>query len=220
MTRFLVFRHGQSRANLDEFFAGRTDVELTPLGEKQARLAAEFVKLTEKPCCVWTSELKRAYFTGKAIADVCKIPLHRSAALNEIAAGGWEGVPFKVIMKEFADDYNAWCTDVGNSRCTGGESVRELADRVVKEIFRLAALYPDSTVVIATHATPVLAIEAASRQIDPDGFKSIPWRLNASMSVVECDGSRIYPVEFGIVSYLAGNESYDADEVLNKSASS
>ena len=130
MTRFLVFRHGQSDANLKEYFAGWTDAALTPLGAEQARLAAEYVSRTEKPCCVWTSELTRAYLTGKAFADVCRIPIFRSAALNEIRAGRWEGVPFRDIKKLYLPDYSVWQNDVGNSRCTDGESVRELADRV------------------------------------------------------------------------------------------
>ena len=213
MTRFLVFRHGQSEANLGEFFSGRMDVSLTPLGRSQARLAAEYVKSTEKPCCVWTSELNRAFNTGKAIADVCVLPIYRSAALNEIDAGRWEGVPFRDVKRLYRSDYSVWQNDVGNSRCTGGESVRELADRVVREVVRLAGLYPDKTVVIATHATPVLAIEAASKLVPPELFRTIPWRRNASMSVVECDGGRLYPVEFGIMSYLGDSVSTDSEDV-------
>ncbi|MBQ9545257.1 MAG: histidine phosphatase family protein [Clostridia bacterium] len=213
MTRFLVFRHGQSDANLKEYFAGWTDAALTPLGAEQARLAAEYVSRTEKPCCVWTSELTRAYLTGKAFADVCRIPIFRSAALNEIRAGRWEGVPFRDIKKLYMPDYSVWQNDVGNSRCTDGESVRELADRVVKEVLRISSLYPDSTVVIATHATPVMAIEAASKLIPPDRFKDVPWRKNASMSVVECDGKRLYPVRFGVLDHLGEKVSFDSDEV-------
>lgn len=213
MTRFIIFRHGQSDANLKEYFAGRTDAALTPLGLEQAHLAAEYVKKTEKPCCVWTSELSRAFLTGKAIAEACGIPLFRSAALNEIAAGRWEGALFKDILRLYSDDFAVWHNDIGNCRCTGGESVRELSDRVVKELLRLSGLYPDSTVVIATHATPVLAIEAASKQIPPDGFFELPRRRNASMSLVECDGKRLYPVRFGVTDYLGESASSDSDDL-------
>ena len=43
MTTIIVVRHGQSMANLDDLFAGHTDTPLSPLGQRQAHMTAEYI---------------------------------------------------------------------------------------------------------------------------------------------------------------------------------
>ena len=43
MTKFILVRHGQSKANEGGFLAGITDVPLSTLGEKQAKAVSEYI---------------------------------------------------------------------------------------------------------------------------------------------------------------------------------
>jgi len=44
MPSLILLRHGQSTWNFENKFTGDEDVDLTPLGEQEARLAGVFLK--------------------------------------------------------------------------------------------------------------------------------------------------------------------------------
>ena len=67
-TELYLIRHGQSLGNFERRFLGHTDLDLTPLGYKQAQCAAAFFK-DIKIDAVYSSDLLRAFNTAKAVAD-------------------------------------------------------------------------------------------------------------------------------------------------------
>ena len=69
MTKFILIRHGNSMANTLRNFAGHTDAELSPVGEKQIKLTAEYVAKNYKVDKIYASDLKRAFNTGCAIGE-------------------------------------------------------------------------------------------------------------------------------------------------------
>jgi 2,3-bisphosphoglycerate-dependent phosphoglycerate mutase len=46
MPEFLILRHGQSQADLEDRYEGRADFPLTELGREQARKAARWPPIT------------------------------------------------------------------------------------------------------------------------------------------------------------------------------
>ena len=75
-----------------------------------------------------------------------------------------------------------WKNDIGNARCTGGESVQELSKRILKAVERIAEENENKTVVIATHATPVRCMQCAWQGKTFDEMKDISWVSNASVT--------------------------------------
>ncbi|MDR7856767.1 histidine phosphatase family protein [Tissierella sp.] len=65
----LVVRHGQSVADLEDRHEGRADFELTELGCKQARHAAEWIKEHYEIDIILSSPLKRAAKTAAFIGQ-------------------------------------------------------------------------------------------------------------------------------------------------------
>ena len=204
MTRFLLVRHGQSRANLEEVFAGNYDAELTELGHRQAKLTAEFVVANYQIDAIYSSDLKRAYQTGKHAADVLGLKIQKEPDLREIKAGEWEAMPFEEIAKQYGEDYEVWLTDIGNAKCTNGESVADLAIRVVEAIMRIAKEHPDQTVLITTHATPIRALEWHISEKDLPYMRDIPWVANASVTEIHCEKGKLIPVKVSMVEHLGG----------------
>ena len=187
MTTLILVRHGQSEANNMQFFAGNFDADLTELGEKQAKCSAKYIKDNYSVSKVYASDLKRAYKTGKCIADFMGVEIEPNPGLREISAGEWEGQNFDFLRTAYKNDYNIWLTDIGNSRCTGGESARELGKRVLNALEQIAKDNDGKTVVIATHATPIRTMQSYVHTGDYDEMKNIPWVSNASISVLDYD---------------------------------
>ncbi len=187
-TKFIIIRHGQSIGNLQRKFLGHTDLDITELGYKQADAVAEYLK-DEKIDAVYSSDLQRAFHTVEPIANKRALKVIPMQGLREIFAGDWENEYADVLKNEFEKDYSIWKNDIGNARCTNGESVLELQQRVLDEIIKIAEENPGKTVCIGTHATPIRVLNAAARGISKDEIKDIPWASNASVTrVIYKDG--------------------------------
>lgn len=185
MTTLLMIRHGESEANRNKIFAGNLDADLQSNGLKQAQKTAEFIAKNYKVDKVYASDLKRAYKTGKCIADLLGIEIIPNKNLREISAGKWEGISFTDLAVDYADDYNVWLTDIGNACCTGGESVKHLGERVMTELTDIASANNGKTIVIATHATPIRTMQTLVQYGSLENMHSVPWVTNASVTTFE-----------------------------------
>lgn len=203
MTTLLFIRHGQSQANLDGVFAGNYDAELTKLGYEQAERTAQFIAENYNVDAVYASDLVRAFETGKCIAAPFSLPVIPEPGMREIYAGKWEGVTFEDIVKNFPEEFSKWQEDVGNSRCSGGESTRELSERVLSAVTRIAEENDGKTVAVATHATPVRVLQCILSGASFDDMKDIPWVSNASVTEATYDNGEWKLIKIGEDSHMS-----------------
>lgn len=188
MTRFLLIRHGESEANREGYFAGQSDALLLDRGLVQAELTADFIAESYKVDKIFASDLRRSYDTALAVARRVGLPVETDARLREIYSGKWQGKRFEDITSEFCDSYGVWLHDIGRAVCDGGESVRELGERVCDALLDIARLCDGETVVVATHATPIRAVQCKVATGGFEGMKDIPWVSNASVTELIFDG--------------------------------
>ena len=204
MTTIILIRHGQSMANLNKVFAGHFNAPLSPLGHKQAELTAKAVAERFPDIDkIYASDLLRAYDTGKHLAEILNMEIIPDKAFREIYAGKWEGMKFDDILENYADAFGVWRTDIGNARCTGGESARELGARLFSRIKEIAVENDGKTVVVVTHAAAIRSLMAQCPEENFDGMKDIPFVSNASYSVLSADNGRFEFTEVSCDDHLA-----------------
>lgn len=201
MTTMILVRHGESEANLGCYYAGHLDAALTEKGLLQAKCTAKYIKENYKVDKVYASDLRRAFVTGKTIADVFGLDVTVDSCLREIDAGEWDGVLFEEL-KEKSADYRFYLKDIGNSKCTGGESVAELQQRISKVMNKIAAENDGKVVVVATHATPIRTMQCLWSGKSLDDMKNIPWVANASVTVASYDNGKWTLVAVGESAHL------------------
>ncbi len=204
MTRLVLIRHGQSEANLKSVFAGHTDAPLAELGKAQAEQTAAYVTKQYQVDGVYASDLKRAYATGKAVADCLGQTVIPCEKLREIYAGAWENQPFQALIDSGDENYETWRFDIGRATCTGGESVKELQARIIKEITRIAEENTGRTVVLATHATPIRVFQCHCEHRPIEELKDIPWVSNASVTEAIYENGAFRLVQVGYDAHLEG----------------
>jgi 2,3-bisphosphoglycerate-dependent phosphoglycerate mutase len=132
MSLLILLRHGQSTWNFENKFTGEVDVDLTPLGEEEARLAGTFLK-NYKIDIAYTSELKRAIHTLQIILKETgrDIPVIRSYALNERNYGDLQGMNKTETEKKYSvDRVKIWRRSY-DTPPPHGESLKNTYDRVV-----------------------------------------------------------------------------------------
>ena len=187
MTTLLLVRHGQSEANRLDLFAGFYDAKLEPHGEKQAKATAQYIHEHYHIDAVYASDLQRAYKTGQIIAEHLAVPIYGERGLREIDGGAWEGKNFHGLIDLYPEDFGLWQTDLANARCTGGESVQQLSDRIMSTLERIANENPNKTLVVATHATPIRAAMTMVEYGDLSQMQHVPWVSNASVTSLTYD---------------------------------
>ena len=184
--RIIFVRHGQSEGNLVRSFLGHTDLPLTELGHRQAEATARYLDGTDIDI-MYASDLKRAWQTAEHIAERKELSIIANPTLREIYAGEWENEMFEELPKKFSKDFSVWLNDIGNARCTGGESFVELYNRIIAEVIRISEINDGLTVCIATHATPIRCVRLKAHGYGFDKAKDIGWTSNASVTVVDVE---------------------------------
>ena len=202
MTRIILVRHGQSVANANFIFAGHSDFDLTDFGKDQAELVAKYLVENEKIDAIYSSDLKRAYNTALPTSLLTGIPINATTELREVYAGLWESQPTSYIEENFAEDFNCWRDDFSHVRCTGGESIIEVYNRIVPCICKISKENDGKTVLITSHATVVRSFNAYAVGLPCDRTADAPYALNASINVFLMDGEKVIDSRFNFTDHL------------------
>ncbi len=108
MATLVLLRHGESEWNKKNLFTGWVDVDLTELGEEQARLGGlALQKVGLLPTVVHTSLMTRAIRTANIALEACDrnwIPVKRHWRLNERHYGGLQGKDKKATMEQYGEE--------------------------------------------------------------------------------------------------------------------
>lgn len=203
MTTLILVRHGQSVANAQHRFAGHSNFDLTAIGREQARLAGEYISKNFTVDAIYASDLKRAYHTSLPTAHLLGLDVHKREGLREIFAGEWETLTVDEIDEQYTEDFAVWKNDFSNARCTDGESVAEVYERVCKEILSIAQENDGRCVMIATHATPIRVFETMALGLGAEHVGDISFCKNASIN--------IFKVENGVPSVVKTNITEHTD---------
>lgn len=187
-TTVIMIRHGQSVANATHRFAGHSNFDLSELGNQQAKLAAEYLYGRQKIDAIFSSDLLRAYNTALPFSQKYGIEIEKREGLRELWAGLWEGLTMSEIAELYPEDLEIWREDFSNARCTGGESTQELYERMVPEVLALARQNLGKTILLATHATPIRAIDAFTHGFAKHEIGNVTFVKNASLNFFEYDG--------------------------------
>ena len=111
---------------------------------------------------------------------------------------------FEDIRERFSSDFDVWKNDFSNARCTDGESVAELYERVCHEMLKIARDNDGKCVLIATHATPIRVFETLARGFGAEHVGDIDFVCNASINVFNVDGGKPSIDTLNITDHLTG----------------
>ena len=185
MTTLIFIRHGESEANHNHFFAGQIDPDLQEKGLEQAKLTARYIADNYKVDKIYSSDLTRAYKTARCLNDIIDLEIIAKRSLREIYAGKWEGLKFEEIFANYPDEFGIWRNDISKAVCPGGETVKQMGERVMKAFTELAEENDGKTIAIATHATPIRAFLSQVKCNSFDMMQELGWVSNASVTVGE-----------------------------------
>jgi probable phosphoglycerate mutase len=141
-------RHGRIAPQVPWRFVGQRDLPLDETGRRQAQLVRERLREIEIGRIV-SSDLGRAMETARIVAAGKDLTIEAEPALREIHLGEWEGLSVNEVQAAFPGEYERRGRDLEGVRPAGGESFRDLLDRVLPVFEALAAGPAPSTLIVA-----------------------------------------------------------------------
>jgi broad specificity phosphatase PhoE len=151
---FFLVRHG-AHALLGKVLVGcKVDVCLDERGVEQAQALAERFA-GERLVAVQSSPRKRAVQTARPIADRARLQIGIESAVDEIDCGEWSGRSFDDLRADPV--WQQWNSVRSSTRPPGGESMREVQQRVVGHLERAHAHKPEARTLIVSHGDAIRA---------------------------------------------------------------
>lgn len=152
--RLTITRHGQTEENLKGVVQGQNPGNLTRKGIEQAKNLALKLK-DENFDLIYSSDLKRCKDTTKEIIKYhSTTPVIYSKDIREISFGSLQGRAASGIDWSI---YNGGFLDM---RPGGGESRRELYDRVNKFLIGIRDDHQDDSILLVTHGGAMRVIKS------------------------------------------------------------
>ena len=100
---------------------------------------------------VYSSPLKRALYTAKAVADHHQLKVRVEPSLKEIEAGEFEGEIIDNLATSFSELLISWQQGGGSAKLPGGESLIDLRDRVGLVIQDIVNKHNQEAVAVVSH---------------------------------------------------------------------
>jgi 2,3-bisphosphoglycerate-dependent phosphoglycerate mutase len=188
--RLFLVRHGESGWNRERLIQGQSPAApgLTQAGREHAAEAARYLS-GSGASLVLSSDLLRARQTAAPIAARLGAPVRLEPRLRERAFGTAQGRPSdQADLRElgFADEL---VTDPDASPA-GGESLRQLHERICGLLGELLTDGPDRRIVLVTHGGPVRVARAYLAGL---GAGKMPWPPVLNGSVLEIGPEDVTP---------------------------
>lgn len=148
-TTLILVRHGQTAANTGGIWHGSTDTPLSEDGRRQAQRVARGIARRVTPTAIYASGLERARHTAEAVAKELGMAVVVEEGLREYDLGAWEGRTYKELWEK--EDLWGHMKRDPDFAPHGGESPREVSDRLVGALRQIANRHVGETVVCVSH---------------------------------------------------------------------
>jgi probable phosphoglycerate mutase len=152
---FHLLRHGE-HGLLGRVLAGRMPgVGMTERG--RAEIASQAERLaTEKIAAIYASPLQRTRESAEILAARLGLPIAFRDDLLELDFGEWTGTTFDAIRAD--PRWQAWSTQRSLAAIPGGESMREVQQRVVAALLELNERHLHESAVLVSHGDVIRAV--------------------------------------------------------------
>jgi probable phosphoglycerate mutase len=206
-TEFIVIRHGETAWNAQSRIQGHLDSPLNEEGLAQALLVGDRLG-HETFSTLYSSDLGRALQTVQPIADRTAHEVVREPRLRERHLGVFQGLTGEQCERDYPQDYARFKLRDPDHVVPGGESVRQLFQRVSGIFTDLADAHPDQRVVVVTHGGVLDALHRFAGGIPLHRRRDFPI-YNASLNIIVCEDTRWSIKLWGDISHLTRDATLD-----------
>lgn len=187
MTVFHLLRHGEHVLR-GRVLAGRTPgVGLSAMGRAEIAAVAERLA-EEKIDALYSSPLQRTRETAEILSERLNLPVAYRDDLLELDFGEWTGLTYDAVRAD--ERWQVWNTCRSIATVPGGESMRQVQERVVRALFDLRRTHRNGRMLIVSHGDVIRAALMFALGMPLDFYSRIEVGL-ASLNTIHIDDSGI-----------------------------
>jgi broad specificity phosphatase PhoE len=177
VAKLWLVRHGQTDWNIEGRWQGQANPPLNATGCEQAQaLVNELADVKFE--AIYSSDLQRAYETAFAVAKDKDLPVQVDSRLREINLGEWEGMLGIEIAQKYPVLWSERENNPLDSHPPGGESVMELAQRIIPAISDILEKHLRGSVLIVSHGLALAVFLCHIRGLPlQQAFEQIPENI-------------------------------------------
>lgn len=196
--KLILVRHGETLWNRENRIQGRTDVELSDHGRKQIEKLAHAMQ-EEKIDVIYTSPLKRAYETARAIARFHKMDIKVEDDLRELNHGDFESLTLQELKESHGAFVRQWIEDPASVVMPNGESLPQVQKRAWEVIRTIVDNSKNALVV--SHGMAIMTILCKVQGLSLSQGRDVFVNM-ASKTVVEFENKQGVVKLFNDISHL------------------
>ncbi len=168
---FLV-RHGTTRANLENRFAGKTSEPLHKDGIRQMKELG--IRLMSSNISrIICGPLPRTRQSAEILAETLKTPITIDNALTEIHIPHWDGLSKQAIRDRYNNEYPNWLNSPDKFALPGCEKLADVQIRGVKTVEKYLKTLFDGTALLVSHLIVVRCIVLHYKNLPIKDFRKI-----------------------------------------------
>jgi broad specificity phosphatase PhoE len=162
-------------------------VGLSALGRTEIAVVAERLA-DDKIEALYSSPLQRTRETAEILAERLDLPIQYREDLLELDFGEWTGLTFDAVRAD--ERWPAWSNCRSIATVPGGESMRQVQERIVSALFDLRQNHRDGAVLVVSHGDVIRAALLFALGMPLDFYSRIEVGL-ASLNTIHINNSAI-----------------------------
>jgi alpha-ribazole phosphatase len=147
-TTIHLIRHGE--VEFPHCYNGHRDVGLSPRGVEQYHQLKPRLQADRISAC-YTSDLTRTVRGGEILGSYLGVEPVQVPELRELNCGAWQGLSLSEIQAQRPDEWSSRLADLVSFRAPGGESVGDLAARVLPAMAGIVERHRGEEVLVIAH---------------------------------------------------------------------
>lgn len=183
MVTLYLIRHAESMGNVQEFFQGSLDVDISSKGYCQLEELKERFKNIQLDK-IYTSPLKRAVQTAQMVNYYQHLDLIRIPEIVEINAGNFQGKKWSDLPVLFPEAYHDWKENQEEFQAPNGESMKDVSNRVVSAMNRIVADNLGNTIAVISHGCAIKTYQCYLKSETLAYMSKLGWADNSSISKI------------------------------------
>jgi broad specificity phosphatase PhoE len=149
-TRLLLVRHAEVEARYQKVFGGRVDMDLSPRGQEQAQVLADYLR-HKSFAAIYASPMKRVQQTlAPLLTNGAPAPA-LLPGLREVDFGDWTGHGWDAVLEKFGMKAFEWLDHLHNGTVPNGETGAIFRARVEPCLTEIIGRHRGQTVAIYCH---------------------------------------------------------------------
>jgi broad specificity phosphatase PhoE len=182
-TRLYLIRHGEVEERYQRVFGGRIDMELSPLGQKQARALASYLRRVPFDF-IYASPMRRVQQTlQELLHDQNRAPVILSE-LREVDFGTWTGLGWEEIQARFGISAFDWLDQLEQGLISEAEPMGGFQQRIALALDRILGEGSGTTAAVVCHGGVIRMILALMLKLPLKKMAGFDFEY-ASLTIVD-----------------------------------